>query len=147
MAWLGINVLRPRPGAIDVEQLYATANQLPNTPAAVEDWFAHERKVTMKAPTQFDYDFLVQCEVVDFQGKRVPKLTFQKGNPGTNDSVAWVYVLTDSQFDLQSLEGKQTSSVGTYKVQWDRDPANPHVVYVIVYSGNLAAFKKTVTQT
>ena len=143
---LGVNALRPRPGAVNLPDVHAQANQCPNTPAAVEAWYL-ERKVAMKAPTQLDYDFLLQCALADFQGKRVPMLLFQKSNPGTSDSVAWVYVLTDSQFDLHSLEGKQTSSVGTFKVQWDRDPTDPHVAYVFVYTGDLAAFKKAVTRT
>jgi hypothetical protein len=143
---LGWNALRPRPEAVNLEVVKDQANQEFRTPANVEGWY-RERKVVMKAPTQFDYDFLVQCAVVEFQGKRVPMLQFQKGNPGSNDNVAWVYVLTDSQFDLNSLEGKQTSSFGTFKVHWERDPTDAHVAYVYVYTGDLAMFKKAVTRT
>lgn len=146
--FLGWNALHTRPDNVDIARLHEQANQVEklDQPRKVEEWFQSEHKVAMKAPTAFDYNLLSQCSLVDFQGKQVPRLQFQKSNPGAGDSVAWVYVLSDKQFDLKSLEGKTAPSVGAFKVAWERDSSDPHIAYVVVYTGDLAVFKKVTKQ-
>jgi len=162
-AFLSWNALRPRPAAINLDALVAQLNtvpinqETPTTPADVERWF-RDRQIAMRAPGQFDYNLLANCQVADFQGQRVPLLVFQKARPDlknlnphdTRDAVAWVYVLDDRQFDLGSLEGKVPASFPTsaLKIHWQRDPADPHTAYVIIYTGDgLEAFRKETRAT
>jgi hypothetical protein len=64
-----------------------------------EAWFRDHHQVDMKAPRQFKYAYFNGCNLVDFQGQRVPMLTFR----GDNGELAQVYVLASAQFDIGSL--------------------------------------------
>jgi hypothetical protein len=140
-AW---SFLAAKPLALNLETVYWRANNLPNTPAEVEEWFQQNHRTTMTAPTAFNYALLAHCTMADFEGKRVPLLEFRNRTES-----AWVYVLDAGQFDLRSLEGQGSlSGAATFFVEWQREPANPRIAYVIIYtSGGLEQFKKTAQAT
>ncbi len=67
----------------------------------VEQWFK-DKGVEMATWRQLDHQHLWSYDVIDFQGRRVPKLVFF--NPDRN-AVAEVIVLRTSQFDTRDLSG------------------------------------------
>jgi len=136
--------LAPKPVALNLETVHEKVNNLPDTPVKVEEWFRDRHAKTMTAPSSFNYALLAHCTMADFEGKRVPLLEFRN-----KTETAWVYVLDDQQFDLNALAGQAgQSGAGTFFVEWNQEPANPRVAYVIIYtSGGLEQFKKTAQAT
>jgi hypothetical protein len=67
----------------------------------VEDWF-HHRGLAMKRPPGFDGRFLQSFDVVDFQGRRAPKLVFRRSSD-QGPIVAYVVVL-DRRFSIPEAD-------------------------------------------
>jgi hypothetical protein len=132
----------PQPAIVDLAALHSEANDQPDTPAKVEEWFRARGFKSMAAPASFDYVCLVNCLVADFHGKPVPLLEFRRDR-----DTAWVYVLDEQRFDLAALEAQSGHSGGSYFVEWQRDPVHPHVAFVIIYTGGLEQFKKRAQAT
>jgi len=107
-----------------------------NAPEKVQEWFLEQCGVAMVAPTQvndapLNYDLLVWYEMVEFQRVPVPQLVFFHQGTG---ALARLYVLSDRSFNLD--ETLRTQAAGSnHRVEVFRQPDNPHVVYVIVYTG------------
>src|SRR5208282_301253 len=80
-------------------------------------------------PRQFNYSLLTYCEMVDFQGQRVPELLFVSG-----ENRAHVYILTDKEFDLSALPPRPDPASG-YDLAVEHPDGNPHVAYLILYTG------------
>ena len=80
-------------------------------------------------PVAFDYRLLRDYDVVVVQGRRVPKLLFERGS-----AQAKVYIVEDGQFDLGRVaaEGGGGSVSARTEVR-PADRAGFH--YVIVYTG------------
>jgi hypothetical protein len=124
--WLGLGSRHPLPGA-NLDQFYLTWNsRMGAQPAQVADWFHDTYRITVVAPPQFDYRWLAHFDLADFQGKRVPFVFFLR-----DKAFACVYVLSDSQFDLDRLEKPPG-----YPVEVLRHPTNAHVAYVVVYTSD-----------
>jgi hypothetical protein len=121
-------VLWNKPTELTIAGLIEHFEDSPKTmkdPDKVEDWFL-KHGVEMQAPPQFKYQFFRDCEIVLFQGRKVPMLLFQDG-----DILVQVYVLSARHFDLRNIAkpGPQSQTILLLP-----DPANdPEVVY-LVYS-------------
>ena len=105
-------------------------------PEDVEEWFA-AAGLTMQAPRDFDYRHLMTYDVVEFEGRRVPKLVFYRPNE-RNDSSAWaqVLVLSKKQFatgDLPEMDHWTPFNVHTIR-------HNEHVILALSTSANLEPF-------
>jgi hypothetical protein len=76
-----------------------------NGPEGVENWFQSHRQVMMTAPRQFDYSYLVDCDLTRVQGRVVPKLVFQRVEENGRTR-ALVFALAGGQFDLSDLRAQ-----------------------------------------
>jgi len=117
--------------AINLEPLYEANNQqpLPADASKVGEWF---HRPALLAPTQFDYRGLVRCDWADFQGRKVPSLVFRQGA-----DLAWVYIVNDRQFDLNSLAGAgQLSGSFSVAVLWPTG-GEKHTAYIVIFTGGL----------
>lgn len=116
--------------AVNLEEQYVLANKpLPQDPSAVGAWFG---RPALLAPTQFDYQGLIQCDWVSFQGRKVPCLLFRQGS-----ELAWVYILNDRQFDLKSLAGQGPLSGGrSISLLWPSG-GEQHTAFVVIFTGGL----------
>jgi hypothetical protein len=102
------------------------------SPEQVEDFFAGQ-KVTMTAPRNLNYSYLVDARLARFQGQDVPMLLFVHG-----DQHARVFVLPARQFDLRHLtdDWEHTNSRCRALVRHREGDA---YAYVFAYTGdNLA---------
>lgn len=97
----------------------------------VEEWFREDYNVTISAPASFNYGLLKSFNLVPYQGKQVPALLFVHENHR-----ARVYILSDKEFNLSSLDMVERSDSGGLTVEVWRPSANPQVAYLIVYTGN-----------
>jgi hypothetical protein len=124
--WLGLGRRNDLPGA-NLDQWYHIVNgRMGASPAQIAEWFQDTYRVHMVAPPQFDYGSLRFFDLADFYGKRVPLLFFIRGN-----ATAFVYVLSDRQFDLDKLE-----KPAGYPVEVLRHPTDRHVAYVVIYTSD-----------
>jgi hypothetical protein len=124
--WLGLN--RPAPRPVPELDFYALNWQVGKPPGDVEDWYRTTHHLPVSVPRELDYNFLVFFGFSDFQGQQVPVLLFIRGA-----DFARVYVLADRQFNLAGLD--EAKPVG-YPVELLRDSADPHVRYLVVYTGD-----------
>lgn len=78
-------------------------------PEAVERWFASQG-VQTRAPRMLKYNpYFVTCNLVRFNGQLVPWLEFQNpGIQGSDPAPVHVYILSASQFRLQTQPGDAT---------------------------------------
>jgi hypothetical protein len=107
--------------------------QQPDAPSKEKaDAFLREQKVAAPAPSQFNYALLVDYGMTERQGERVPYLLFQRQDRNLS---ARVYVVTDQQFDADSLQSRGPSSSGGYSVEVIRPPGARYA-YVVVYAGD-----------
>jgi hypothetical protein len=101
------------------------------TKGKVEEWFQQERGMRMEAPERFNYNYLVHYDVTPLGGKQVPFLLFVP--PGRN-MWARVLVVTDTEFNLDSLQDKSESNSGDLTVQvWK--PEGGHQAFIIIFTG------------
>jgi hypothetical protein len=96
---------------------------------------AHENK----EPPGFDAVWLTHSGLAHFQGKRVPLLEYRHG-----PDQAWVYVLTDRDFNLKALEAQGAGPSGRYSIRLLADPNDPGIAYVVIFTGpDLSPFQRT----
>jgi hypothetical protein len=102
------------------------------TKEKVEQWFAQEHGVRINAPEGFNYNCLVHYDLTPLQGKQTPLLLFQLPE---RKMWARVLVVSDTQFDLESLQDKSTSNSGGLTVQiWK--PEGSHQAFIIIFTGD-----------
>jgi hypothetical protein len=87
-------------------------------------------------PGDFDHRYLRGFELIDFKGKRVPKLSYFCNNPQGGATLAYVYVLSLPQFNVSEHEfpDEPGRSTGVYLVRVQRYEDQVHL---IVYDGDL----------
>jgi hypothetical protein len=108
---------------------------------SVTAWFHDRHNVSMIAPP-FDYDWLIECDMVDVQGVSVPRLVFYHDlGPDFTPVRATVYVLKQEQFDLKALQGLDGTPVDGFSqpVQvWGPRPSDRHdTAFLILFDGDL----------
>jgi len=106
----------PRPTPVDPQADFAElAGRRHAEPAYVEQWFA-DRGIDMVSWRRAKHEYLWTFDIVDFRGRRVPKLIFSK-EEGTA-AVAEVLVLSTRQFDTRDLpEGENNGWVSKISVE------------------------------
>jgi hypothetical protein len=130
----------PKPPAVlDPEPLFETdlRKHRLHSPESVAEWYQDTHQVAM-VPPPFNYVYLLEFDLVDLQGKRVPRLTFYRENEG-NITRANVYVVTREQFDLGALSAidvSQFDSFGQRLKIWPPQAQRPDTAYVIVFEGD-----------
>jgi hypothetical protein len=82
------------------------------------------------APPEFNYQYLVSCDLVEFAGKLVPHLHFVHG-----PNHASVYILSASRFDVRAALEQPREGSGRFTVELRPGPAESNVAYLIKYTG------------
>jgi hypothetical protein len=104
----------------------------------VKRWFIDTYGVEIDPPADFDYAYLLECGVVDCQGKQVPCLTFARSE---RRLIARVYIVSDSQFDPDSLKNSPSIPIGGGAKAEIYRPDGANFAYVILFnSENLLPF-------
>jgi hypothetical protein len=88
----------------------------------------------MKPWTQLDHQQLWWFDIVEFQGRRVPKLVFVNRE---KTAIAEVFVLRKSVFDLSDLASAET--VTPNRIHVERDDESDFV-YLVGSQDNIGAF-------
>lgn len=138
---VGYSFLRPRPVDLDAFA-YAVDGQARNAPEQVEQWFA-EAGLPMKFPPNFNDRYLLSYDIVQFQGRSVPKLVFFR--EGDRCAVAQVLVLDENRFLVSDESGRPVDAMQpiartTYNV-WPMQGQDS--VYLVYYtSATLDPFQK-----
>lgn len=84
-----------------------------SAPEKVEAWFSYY-DVPFAWPAEFNSTYLDYYEIVELQGQRVAKLSFRAREfNSSTDSIAHVYAIADSQFQLED-EASQPLTVRRY---------------------------------
>ncbi len=104
------------------------------TPEAVEAWF-REHRLTMAAPREYDYSYLQSLEVVEFKGRRVPKLIFYRERVG-RATMAEVLVLSTAQFQLGDLQAFDRLAVRSKVVSLRQDADHPETFHLRISQGD-----------
>ncbi len=89
------------------------------------------------APNQFDYaNHFSSYEMVEFEGKLVPCLNFTRVEESTS-YYAKVYVLTDKQFDFDTIAEKETQSGfgGPRVAILNQEPPNSRIRFLTIFTG------------
>jgi hypothetical protein len=122
VAGLGGWMLRPRP-VVNGEVAQLTFNDVPTDAEHVQQWY-RDRGIEMGTLPQFEYQYLWSCDVVDFQGRRVPKLIFyREADARTGAAMAQVLVIQDQQFNTRELpDGIVGETRNKVTVNRDGDP-------------------------
>jgi anti-sigma factor (TIGR02949 family) len=102
-------------------------------PDDVEQWYA-ERGIDMATWRQLDHRYLWTFDIVEFRGRRVPKLIFYKEEQG---GIMEVLVLPASQFDTHDLQSGELNAQSRISV------AKPGTDYVYLIATNAAASRDT----
>lgn len=102
-------------------------------PADVEEHFA-DQGVHLKAPVEFDYDYLRHAEVIKFRNQRIGKLLFRRELSNGVIAQAYVLVLPHGQFRVDQIPEGQLNHATTIEVKHVGD-----FTYVIYHRGNLSA--------
>jgi hypothetical protein len=130
-----------RPGVDADEIVHNFDARAANAPEKVQEWF--RERYGVPAPMQLNnsplnYRLMVWHGRGEFmQVKGVPQLVFF--HQGSNPALAFIYVLSDADFNVQDT-ALQTAAAGSfYRVEVFREPADPHIVYVILYTGDSLA--------
>jgi len=96
-------------------------------PNKVEEWF-RKQGVEMTTWRQLDHSLLWTYDVVEFNGRRVPKLVFFQPSADGRGAIAQVIVLRRDQFDTSDLYDKQDATPNQIIVERD---SSPEYVYLI----------------
>jgi hypothetical protein len=130
-----------RPG-VDAEEIVRIVDLQPShSPEKVQEWF--QERYGLPAPIQFNnspinYGLMMWHGRGEFLGvKGVPQLLFI--HHGENAAFAFIYVLSDSSFDVNDATLPTRAAGSFYRAEVFRDPANPRVAYVILYTGDSLA--------
>src|SRR5262249_12105922 len=106
-----------------------------------EAWFSQNGSA-VTAPRKFDDRFLFSYSFSDFPGfkkpQRVPCLLYVRiEDQGRQSQIAWVYILSKKQLNLDQLPEKFPSLSGSnFKCEVWHPERSPEFAYVIVYSGD-----------
>lgn len=92
-----------RPEAIDPYQVVIQDDEQSTGPGAVQNYFA-SLGYPMVPPPDFLYEHLVECKLVRFQGRVVPRLTFRARQANGSDVTAKVYCLPSRHFFYDDTE-------------------------------------------
>jgi hypothetical protein len=83
----------------------------------------------MAAPRDFNFTLLDNVDLVQIQGRSVPKLTFlNRPHPG----LAHVYVMSTSDFNWP---GEVSIPSATHDIQIRRSANAPDFFYMVIYTG------------
>jgi hypothetical protein len=130
-----------RPG-VDADEIVRNFETQPSdSPEKVQEWFPSRYGVP--APMQLNnsplnYGLMVWHGRGEFMGvKGVPQLVFM--HPGPGPARAVVYVLSDKDFNLDGAAVPTRAAGSFYRAEVYFDPANPHIAYVILYTGDSLA--------
>ncbi len=123
----------PRLSFDDISSLVARGEQHA-TPESVEAWF-REQRLTMAAPREYDYTYLQSLEVVEFQGRRVPKLIFYRER-ASRATMAEVLVLSSAQFRLDALQAIDRLAVRSKVVSLRQDVDSPEYFFLRISQGD-----------
>jgi len=127
-AWLG---KRPAP---DWVRLVLHIDQAAYNPETLEQEFA-DQGIAMKAPPKFDYTYLQDYGVTQFQGKQVPFLSFAKNAGNDRQIFAKVYILSDRQFsNLDEALNNPPPQASRKNIKILGHPTDPHVIFVVVFT-------------
>lgn len=86
-----------RPEPIDLNVYVVQPDDEGYALQAVQNYFA-DLGYSMTPPPNFQYDYLVAYKLARFQGRMVPRLTFQNRQPNGSLVTAYVYCLPSRQF-------------------------------------------------
>jgi len=104
--------------------------------ADVEKYFEGEG-IHVKAPDEFEYDFLRHAEVIEFRNKRIAKLSFRRALNNGVTAQAYVLILPHGQFRAEQLPSGQLNDVTTIEIKHAGE-----FTYVIYHRGNLATLRR-----
>ncbi len=111
-----------------------------NNPDAVAAWFKQRHHIAMSPPSRLDYRWLVDCDVAEVQGQRVPRLVFYRDpGPQENPTRAAVYVFNRDQFDFAALAKWNLTPVDDFSQPievWEQQE-HPGAAYLILFNGDL----------
>jgi hypothetical protein len=129
--------LRPLPVVLLSDKRDEWDRMVQAPPAQVEEWFAAQGLRTA-APPGWDYaNNLRDYSIVELDGKRVPRLLFINAK---ND-IAFVYILSASQFDLARCGNQTDDGSGRYSVVVLPHPTTSKIAYLVQFTGgSLDAF-------
>jgi Putative zinc-finger len=140
LLWLHFRT--PEPVKLDLTRLSQEEGEIDRlkSPESVALRFKEKHHIMM-VPPPFDYTSLVDCDVADVQGKRVPRLLFYR-DPGPEKgdiTRATVYVFSRDQFDLDALEALNGSPVDDFSqpAQVWRRADDQDTAYLILFRGDL----------
>jgi hypothetical protein len=125
VAWSWSN----RPQSIDLDSIAEReAQQVAPSPEQV-NWVMTQKGAGMDWPPDFDPNLLRDEQIVDFMGRRVPRLIFQRG-----EGMAKVTVLKKSQFKIakDAMRSRMASNNCSLEVLETRD-----YFFVVVYIGDV----------
>jgi hypothetical protein len=105
------------------------------SPENVQVWFQERRNLTLDPPPRFNYDYLAEYELTEWQHRPVPKFVFFRPDSSTR---ARVYVISGDQFDLSRLPAEPGGFDTPHVVIWRLKEA-PNTAYVIMYDGDSLA--------
>jgi hypothetical protein len=135
VGWIGLLWIG-KPVEPDLHQVLGVVDQRESSAKMVEQVFA-DMGVTMVAPRKFDYRNLVSFNMAVFpdgNGKLAPHLVFVRREQNGAQFSAQVYVLSGRTFKLDEI--RTATLVGSQQnIKVDGIESNPHVVYVIIYTG------------
>lgn len=148
--WLGWSWRANWLPGVDLAQVKEeVSDQIGPSLSQVETWLQSVGGAHLSAPPQLRYSLVVRYGMDTLQGRRVPGLMLVHNDPTGQRSIAHVYVFSDANFHLPSIEAnvkaiqeEDAKNVGlSGRVKVDLLPStNPRVRYVIIYTGNLNVF-------
>jgi hypothetical protein len=116
---------------IDPADIIANAEELRGKPPEeLERWFLQKYSVRTVLPRNFNYAFLNDRVLQDYDHKWVVSLSFQRG-----ENHAEVLVLTAKQFNLAACLAQPRAGSGGITVEILRCPTDPDIAYLIKYTG------------
>ncbi len=107
-------------------------------PTEVEQWYA-EHGIKMSTWGELDHRYLWTFDIVEFRGRRVPKLIFFRDDQSP-PAIAEVLVLDTSQFDTHELPAQQINA-GSLRVIVER-PTSDYVYVVATSADNVHPFMR-----
>ncbi len=102
----------------------------------VVDFFRKEGFGDVTMPSDFNFVYLAEYRVEEFEGRRVPALVFERteGADAATRVYARVLVLNDHRFNLADLRAGDKADSGSFKIRIIRSPVDPHTVFVVIHN-------------
>ncbi|MFL5241833.1 MAG: anti-sigma factor family protein [Gemmataceae bacterium] len=132
ISWLIWSLFQKPPPNLDLDDIHQAMFAKINSPDKehVEQWFGETYHANIVAPTGFNYAFLVDYDLSEFQGKRVPMLLFVH-----EQVTARVFVISSKEYNFANLPTGANISSGGFTVEvWH--PPGADYAYVIVFTGD-----------